>query len=127
MQGIIKKLNSKGKVGSYIAGKLSDIALGKKNAWGTMSKILKNQHEAIAKSSGLRRKLYSVLLHAMPVYMFETIRGKLLDKMNPIKIIRGKMKSGIVDWLKEKLGLAEKPAECAAGSFGGGGGGGGFR
>lgn len=127
VQGIIKKLNSKGKVGSYIAGKLSDIALGKKNAWGTMSKILKNQHEAIAKSSGLRRKLYSVLLHAMPVYMFETIRGKLLDKMNPIKIIRGKMKSGIVDWLKEKLGLAEKPAECAAGSFGGGGGGGGFR
>lgn len=113
-QKVITKLSSKGKVGAFIAGKLSDIAIGKKNAWGTLSNFLKNQKDAIANSSELKRKLFSVMLHALPLYMFETVKSKVIDKINPIKVIRGKMKTGFVSWLKDKLGWGEENVVCAA-------------
>lgn len=108
---VVSKTKGHGKIGQKIADFISDKASGKSSKqWTQLTKLLKNQHDVIAKSPALKKKLYSLLLSGCPTYLLQEILGKI----KPTKVAWKWGKKSITEWLKECLGLNESEEACAA-------------
>ena len=116
VQSLISKMNGGGKFSQFIAGKMSNIATGKSSQWSTISKHLKNQHELIGSSRALKKKLFSLMLSALPTYLAQTVWAKGKSKVMPSAWDRIKkwVTKEAKEWWKKFLGISDGETECAA-------------
>ena len=94
-KSVMSKLQNNGKLGSFLADKISDIARGKSGKrWDVITDFLKLQHNNIKNSPALTRKLFSLLLHGLPIYvgqeLWDSTKGTIKDKIK--ELLGGKLK-----------------------------------
>ena len=116
VQSLISKMSGGGKVLQFISKKMSDMATGKSSQWSTISKYLKNQHKLIGTSRALKKKLFSVMFSALPIYLAQTVWAKGKSKVMPSawdRIKKWVTKEAKELW-KKFLGISDGETECAA-------------
>lgn len=121
VQSVISKMRGGGKLSNIIANKLLDMSQGISSEWSAVSKMLKENRTIIKSlSASSKRKLQQWIVSCIPVFVAQSIWGKVMDKIKPSKILWDKLKKWMGDGAKDKwkklLGLDDSEAECAAAS-----------
>ena len=121
VKNLASKLSTKGKLGNAISKHLSNMATGKSTKrWDQISNLLKHQHGTIAKNPSFKKKMYSILLKGIPVYIGQEVLEKIIDEIKPTKLIWNKIRGKMFDDVKQMTGVTGDGQACVAA-------GGGFR
>ena len=123
---IAKKLDGKG-----IIGVIADKLWGKEglSSWSGMRDYINKNHVSISKSPHWKEILGNVLGRNWYKYLGAAAVGKVIDQLDPFKVIWNLIKKNTTSWIKDVLGVNGNSEMCPAsyGSWGGMGYGGGIR